>query len=138
MIAAFCFIEQRGPDHKESAACTHTQVFRVALLDEDGRSLLPLGPEFTTPRAAIDYANAVESGKAPIIDSEGITRDPRPVCLNCGRTLPAHTRADRKTCSNACRVALLRRRQGQPVENDGADSYVPGGTLPVTDSEYLA
>jgi hypothetical protein len=124
-----CYIETRGKDHALYEPCTHVDVYRVAIREDYGRALRTVAGEFATPREAIDLANAIEAGQAVPMDAEGDPLDLQRRCLVCQRPLPASVRADRHTCSNACRVALSRQRA---ATFDYPSGPVDGSTLDVT------
>lgn len=100
--------------------------FDLALELAHGRPLVTAAREEglspATARRRIDRARLElfprrGRGSGPLTDRAILLRlreereRPRPVkCLSCGRPLPVGCRRDRKTCSNACRKALHKRR----------------------------
>lgn len=126
-IHTACFVEQRGPDHGQYAACTHVYVYRVGLLHPD-MSVTPLPGDFRTPRQAINYADAIEAGGVRLG-----SRDER-TCDVCGKALPLSARADCRTCSASCRVAGARARKSDesrnPAVTDPSRSLVTASARP--------
>ena len=122
-------VDARG--HAARAHCSiDPQGHRVYFLLDGLYPSAPVGPAFKRPRDACDLADLLngEGQQKPI---ETVAIPAGRLCVVCEAPIPATARADRETCSTACRVARSRRR-GAVSEHPPAS--LDGRVLDVTPS----